>query len=86
MRKIQSILKSLHDTGQSIPRKYIIDFSKKDLAVSRTGASLYLMLYQVSNQIASVLNGSDTTPGSHPLYSAAHPAKGQGQGGQLAAV
>ncbi|KAH6695691.1 fungal-specific transcription factor domain-containing protein [Plectosphaerella plurivora] len=46
VRKIQSILKSLHDTGQSIPRKYIIDFSKKDLAVSRTGASLYLMLYQ----------------------------------------
>lgn len=47
VRKIQSILKSLHDTGQSIPRKYILDFTRPRLSVSRTGASLYLMLYQV---------------------------------------
>lgn len=46
VRKIQSILKSLHDTGQSIPRKYVLDFTRPQLAVSRTGASLYLMLYQ----------------------------------------
>lgn len=55
VRKIQSILKSLHETGQSIPRKFVPDFSQPRLTVSRTGASLYLMLFQVGDAVPSLL-------------------------------
>jgi hypothetical protein len=87
VRKIQSILKSLHDTGQSIPRKYIIDFSKKDLSVSRTGASLYLMLYQVCVLLlVKQVYVLTQTLGCHSLHPATHPAESQGQGRRAAPV
>jgi hypothetical protein len=48
VRKIQDILQELHDTGRSFPKTLVLDFNQPLRAVTRTGASLYLMLFQVS--------------------------------------
>ncbi|KAG9258450.1 fungal-specific transcription factor domain-containing protein [Emericellopsis atlantica] len=44
--KIQSILQSLHDIEKSIPQKYALDFESSELELSRTSATLYLILFQ----------------------------------------
>lgn len=49
VERIQAILVSLYETGRSIPPEFAIDFSLPNLQVSRTGASLYLMLFQVGH-------------------------------------
>ncbi|CAI7657728.1 unnamed protein product [Penicillium glandicola] len=46
VQKIQQILQELHDTGRSFPKSLMLDFSRPLQLVSRTGASLYLMLFQ----------------------------------------
>lgn len=48
VRNIQAILSSLYNTGHCIPTEYTVDFASPHLIVSRTAASLYLMLFQVS--------------------------------------
>ena len=47
IQKIQSTLLSLYETGKSIPNTLTIDFTESEFKVTRTGASLYLMLLQV---------------------------------------
>ncbi|OQE05714.1 hypothetical protein PENVUL_c022G01821 [Penicillium vulpinum] len=46
VQKIQQILQELHDTGRSFPKSLMLDFSRPLQLVTRTGASLYLMLFQ----------------------------------------
>ncbi|KAI4596419.1 hypothetical protein KJ359_005549 [Pestalotiopsis sp. 9143b] len=46
VRNIQAILSSLYNTGHCIPTEYTVDFASPHLIVSRTAASLYLMLFQ----------------------------------------
>ncbi|OLN89017.1 putative transcriptional regulatory protein C3C7.04-like protein 3 [Colletotrichum chlorophyti] len=46
VRKMRNLLQSLHDTGRSIPANLAIDFSHKEVEVTRAGASLYLRLFQ----------------------------------------
>ncbi|KAJ5943488.1 hypothetical protein N7516_003656 [Penicillium verrucosum] len=46
VRKIQQILQELHDTGRSFPKSLTLDFNRPLQSVTRTGASLYLMLFQ----------------------------------------
>ncbi|KAJ6070067.1 hypothetical protein N7499_011954 [Penicillium canescens] len=46
VRKIQDILQELHDTSRSFPQTLVLDFNRPLKAVTRTGASLYLMLFQ----------------------------------------
>ncbi|KZF23871.1 hypothetical protein L228DRAFT_282548 [Xylona heveae TC161] len=46
VHKIQAILHSLYDIGRSFPPALVLDFSRPPQAVTRTGASLYLMLFQ----------------------------------------
>ncbi|KAF4761004.1 hypothetical protein N7455_001466 [Penicillium solitum] len=46
VRKIQQILQELHDTGRSFPKSLTLDFNRPLQLVTRTGASLYLMLFQ----------------------------------------
>ncbi|KAL6409189.1 hypothetical protein AUP68_05560 [Ilyonectria robusta] len=46
VQKIQSTLQALYEAGRSIPSNFSIDFSDSKLTVTRTGASLYLMLFQ----------------------------------------
>ncbi|ETS86216.1 hypothetical protein PFICI_00044 [Pestalotiopsis fici W106-1] len=46
VRNIQAILSSLYNTGHCIPTEYTVDFASSHLIVSRTAASLYLMLFQ----------------------------------------
>lgn len=48
VQNIQSILSSLYDVGQSMPIEYRIDLGRPFAAVTRTGGTLYLMLFQVS--------------------------------------
>ncbi|KAJ5316717.1 hypothetical protein N7508_001225 [Penicillium antarcticum] len=48
VRNIQKILQELHETGRSFPKTLVLDFNRPLKAVTRTGASLYLMLFQVS--------------------------------------
>jgi hypothetical protein len=48
VQKIQYSLQELHNTGRSFPRPLMLDFNKPVQLVTRTGASLYLMLFQVS--------------------------------------
>ncbi|KAK2605933.1 hypothetical protein QQS21_003659 [Conoideocrella luteorostrata] len=45
-RNIQSMLRSLYNTGCSIPKDLAIDFDNTPLVASRTSASLHLMLFQ----------------------------------------
>lgn len=47
VQKIQSTLLTLYETGKSIPNTLTIDFAESEVQVTRTGASLYLMLLQV---------------------------------------
>ena len=47
VQSIQSILSNLYEIGHSIPMEYTVDFKGVDVKVTRTGASLYLMLFQV---------------------------------------
>lgn len=49
VHKVQNILKSLFETGHSIPPEYSIDLTRPFPCVTRTGGSLYLMLFQVSS-------------------------------------
>ncbi|CAG8232124.1 unnamed protein product [Penicillium salamii] len=44
--KVQAILQELYDIGQAFPRSLSLDFSQPLQTVTRTGASLYLMLFQ----------------------------------------
>lgn len=46
VKKIRQTLQSLYETGKSIPSAFSIEFSDSQLTVTRTSASLYLMLYQ----------------------------------------
>ncbi|KAJ5773311.1 hypothetical protein N7457_008207 [Penicillium paradoxum] len=46
VQKIQQILQELHDTGRSFPKSLTLDFNRPLQLVTRTGASLYLMLFQ----------------------------------------
>ncbi|KAG0161120.1 hypothetical protein PDIDSM_8653 [Penicillium digitatum] len=46
VQKIQQILQELHDTGRSFPKSLMLDFNRPLQLVPRTGASLYLMLFQ----------------------------------------
>ncbi|KFZ18747.1 hypothetical protein V501_01024 [Pseudogymnoascus sp. VKM F-4519 (FW-2642)] len=46
VQRIQSMLQRLYETGRSIPPNLTINFENPRFAVSRTGASLYLMLFQ----------------------------------------
>lgn len=45
--KIQKILQNLYETGRSFPPALVLDFNRPLQTVTRTGASLYLMLFQV---------------------------------------
>ncbi|KAF7595024.1 hypothetical protein BBP40_007625 [Aspergillus hancockii] len=44
--KIQKILQDLYEIGRSLPPALVLDFSRPLQTVTRTGASLYLMLFQ----------------------------------------
>ncbi|KAE8374877.1 FAD-linked oxidoreductase-like protein [Aspergillus bertholletiae] len=46
VHKIQKILQDLYETGRSFPPAFVLDFSRPLQTVTRTGASLYLMLFQ----------------------------------------
>ncbi|KAJ5549541.1 hypothetical protein N7513_006775 [Penicillium frequentans] len=46
VRKIQIILQELYDIGQSFPPSLAMDFSQPLERVTRTGSSLFLMLFQ----------------------------------------
>jgi len=47
VRKIQATLQGLYETGRSIPNYLAIDFdTTSNISVTRTSASLYLMLFQ----------------------------------------
>ncbi|KAE8411759.1 hypothetical protein BDV36DRAFT_288448 [Aspergillus pseudocaelatus] len=46
VHKIQKILQDLYETGRSFPPALVLDFSRPLQTVTRTGASLYLMLFQ----------------------------------------
>lgn len=47
VKRIQDILKELSDIGRSFPQALVLDFTRPLGNVTRTGASLYLMLFQV---------------------------------------
>lgn len=47
VRKIQQLLHTLYDIGGSIPKGLAIDFDTRPVVISRTSASLHLMLFQV---------------------------------------
>lgn len=47
VRKIQMVLHDLYETGRSLPAPLLLDFNRPLQTVTRTGASLYLMLFQV---------------------------------------
>ncbi|KAB8231916.1 Zn(II)2Cys6 transcription factor [Aspergillus alliaceus] len=46
VHKIQKILQDLYETGRSFPPALVLDFNRPLHTVTRTGASLYLMLFQ----------------------------------------
>ncbi|KAK4922725.1 hypothetical protein LTR66_016577, partial [Elasticomyces elasticus] len=46
VEKIQHSLQELHDTARSFPTPLVLDFSRPLQWATRTGASLYLMLFQ----------------------------------------
>lgn len=46
VQRIQSTLQGLYETGRSIPNYLHIDFETPNVTVTRTSASLYLMLFQ----------------------------------------
>ncbi|KAI9925483.1 hypothetical protein MW887_005864 [Aspergillus wentii] len=46
VQKIQKILHDLYETGRSFPPALVLDFNRPLQTVTRTGASLYLMLFQ----------------------------------------
>lgn len=48
VHKIKHSLQELHDTARSFPTPLVLDFGKPLQWATRTGASLYLMLFQVS--------------------------------------
>lgn len=47
VRKIQTILQELYGIGQSFPPSLAMDFTRPLERVTRTGSSLFLMLFQV---------------------------------------
>ncbi|KAH6981645.1 hypothetical protein BKA56DRAFT_719715, partial [Ilyonectria sp. MPI-CAGE-AT-0026] len=55
VQKIQSTLQALYEAGRSIPSNFSIDFSDSKLTVTRTGASLYLMLFQPPSPVIARL-------------------------------
>ncbi|KAH8729903.1 hypothetical protein BGZ61DRAFT_346209, partial [Ilyonectria robusta] len=61
VQKIQSTLQALYEAGRSIPSNFSIHFSDSKLTVTRTGASLYLMLFQ-DKVVASKVNRSLEPP------------------------
>ncbi|KAI9040664.1 fungal specific transcription factor domain-containing protein [Aspergillus affinis] len=46
VRKVQMVLHGLYETGRCLPAPLLLDFSRPLQTVTRTGASLYLMLFQ----------------------------------------
>lgn len=52
VQNIQNILSSLYEIGQSVPLEYTIDLGRPFPAVTRTGGSLYLMLFQVGASLS----------------------------------
>ncbi|KAF7557673.1 hypothetical protein G7046_g5980 [Stylonectria norvegica] len=46
VQQVQKTLTTLSETGRSIPGTLAVDFIEVDMTVSRTSASLYLMLFQ----------------------------------------
>ena len=58
VHKIQKILQDLYETGRSFPPALVLDFSRPLQTVTRTGASLYLMLFQVSEPQEKLLYDS----------------------------
>ncbi|KAJ5110131.1 hypothetical protein N7532_002776 [Penicillium argentinense] len=46
VRKIQAILQELYEIGRSFPQSLVLDFNRPLGTVTRTGSSLYLMLFQ----------------------------------------
>ena len=46
VKRMQTTLSSLYETERSIPSQFSIDFDAPKLSVTRTSASLYLMLFQ----------------------------------------
>ncbi|KXG48290.1 Transcription factor [Penicillium griseofulvum] len=55
VQKIQQILQELHETGRSFPKSLMLDFNRPLQLVTRTGASLYLMLFQSPDPAPSML-------------------------------
>jgi hypothetical protein len=45
-----SILRTLHEIGRTMPPEVLIDFNDLESTASRTGASIHLMLFQVSTR------------------------------------
>ena len=70
VQKIQGTLLTLHETGKSTPNTLAVDFSEPDFKVSRTGASLYLMLFQVYSSYRCNIRAWFLTPklGYDTLY------------------
>ncbi|THV64073.1 hypothetical protein D6D27_10537, partial [Aureobasidium pullulans] len=46
VQNIQNMLRTLFDIGQSFPPELVIDFASSPVRLTRTAASLHLMLYQ----------------------------------------
>lgn len=57
--RVQAVMRSLHKIARSMPSEFSLDFGAPVLKVTRTAASLHLMLYQVSRLDASLRR--DTT-------------------------
>ncbi|BAE62776.1 unnamed protein product [Aspergillus oryzae RIB40] len=53
--KIQKILQNLYETGRSFPPALVLDFNRPLQTVTRTGASLYLMLFQALQPLPAAL-------------------------------
>lgn len=70
--KVQAILQELYDIGQAFPRSLSLDFSQPLQTVTRTGASLYLMLFQVIRPsiFAIYYRFTDNLVGHHTMHTA----------------
>lgn len=52
--KVQRILSDLYAIARNMPRELEVDFNKSDLQISRTSASLHLMLFQVRHMFGDL--------------------------------
>lgn len=60
IKSIEGILVELQNVPATIPDEHKVDFSQAALDVTRAGASLYLMLYQVVSNFNQVDHLSST--------------------------